>query len=197
MSKTLSCCAATDTLQKAAQLMKEQDVGAIPVVNDCDERKLLGIITDRDICMKVVAQGNLTSTAKVAEAMTSTLTTCRPDESIEGCESLMKRHQVRRIPVVDSRGVCVGIVSQADIALRDTPEHIQRHSGGSVAAPRPAAGSGGSDERVNTEHRVQSSNQNNRTPSVRVASLSGGCVSRNLAAPSRWQIATSQYARYP
>jgi CBS-domain-containing membrane protein len=47
MSKTLSCCAATDTLQKAAQLMKEHDVGALPVVNDCDERRLLGIITDR------------------------------------------------------------------------------------------------------------------------------------------------------
>ena len=72
MSKTLSCCAATDTLQKAAQLMKEHDVGAIPVVNDCDQRKLLGIITDRDICMRVVAQGNLTSTAMVSEAMTST-----------------------------------------------------------------------------------------------------------------------------
>ena len=115
MSKTLSCCAATDTLQKAAQLMKEHDVGAIPVVNDCDERKLLGIITDRDMCMKVVAQGNLTSTPA----------TCRTDESIEGCESLMKRHQVRRIPVVDSSGVCVGIVSEADIALRDTPEHIK------------------------------------------------------------------------
>ena len=125
MSKTLSCCAATDTLQKAAQLMKEQDVGAIPVVNDCDERKLLGIITDRDICMKVVAQGNLTSMAMVSEAMTNAPATCRPDESIEGCESLMKRHQVRRIPVVDSSGVCVGIVSQADIALRDTPEHIK------------------------------------------------------------------------
>ena len=124
MSKTLSCCAATDTLQRAAQLMKEHDVGAIPVVNDCNERKLLGIITDRDICMKVVAQG-LTSTAKVSEAMTSTPATCRPNESIEGCESLMKRHQVRRIPVVDSSGVCVGIISQADIALRDTPEHIK------------------------------------------------------------------------
>jgi CBS domain-containing protein len=125
MSKTLSCCAATDTLQRAAQLMKEHDVGAIPVVNDCNERKLLGIITDRDICMKVVAQGNLTSTAKVSEAMTSTPATCRSNESIEGCESLMKRHQVRRIPVVDSSGVCVGMVSQADIALRDTPEHIK------------------------------------------------------------------------
>jgi CBS domain-containing protein len=113
------------TLQRAAQLMKEHDVGAIPVVNDCNERKLLGIITDRDICMKVVAQGNLTSTAKVSEAMTSAPATCRPNESIEGCESLMKRHQVRRIPVMDSSGVCVGIVSQADIALRDTPEHIK------------------------------------------------------------------------
>jgi CBS domain-containing protein len=157
MSKTLSCCAATDTLQRAAQLMKEHDVGAIPVVNDCDERRLLGIITDRDICMKVVAQGNLTSTAKVSEAMTSTPATCRPNESIEGCESLMKRHQVRRIPVVDSSGVCVGIISQADIALPRHARAYKRHSGGSVAAPRPAAGPGGSGERVNTEHRVQSS----------------------------------------
>src|SRR5258708_8245049 len=121
MSKTLSCCAATDTLQRAAQLMKEQEVGAIPVVNDCDERKLLGIITDRDICMKVVAQGNLTSTAKVSEAMTSTPATCRSNESIEGCESLMKRHQVRRIPVVASSGVCGCTRSLAAIRLPARP----------------------------------------------------------------------------
>src|SRR6266849_2598664 len=72
MSKNLFCCTPTDGIQQTAKLMKDNDVGAIPVVNDCNERKLLGIITDRDICMKVVAQGNLTSTAKVSEAMTST-----------------------------------------------------------------------------------------------------------------------------
>src|SRR5260370_2351088 len=121
MSKTLSCCAATDPLQKAAQLMKEQDVGAIPVVNDCDERKLLGIITDRDICMKVVAQGHLTGAAKVSEAMTSAPATCRPDESIEGCESLMKRHQVRRIPVVHSNVACLSILSSTTVIPRRTP----------------------------------------------------------------------------
>ena len=60
-----------------------------------------------------------------ATTTASTPATCRADESIEGCESLMKRHQVRRIPVVDASGVCVGIVSQADIALSDTPEHIK------------------------------------------------------------------------
>src|SRR5260370_7161421 len=107
MSKTLSCCAATDTLQKAAQLMKEHDVGAIPVVNDCDERKLLGIITDRDICMKVVAQGNLTSTAKVSEAMTSTPAPSRTDESIEASESPVSPPHVRRLPSAHASGGCV------------------------------------------------------------------------------------------
>jgi CBS domain-containing protein len=123
MSKTLFCCTPADTTQQAATLMKDNDVGAIPVVNDCNERKLLGIITDRDICVKAVATGRSAGEVKVSEVMTSKPATCGLDESIEACEAIMERNQVRRIPVIDTRGVCIGMVSQADIALHDTAEH--------------------------------------------------------------------------
>ena len=123
MSKTLFCCTPADSIQNAAALMKDNDVGAIPVVNDCKERKLLGIVTDRDICVKAVATGKSNGTMKISEVMTKGPTTCGPDEPIEACEALMERKQVRRIPVVDTHGVCIGIVSQADIALHDTAEH--------------------------------------------------------------------------
>jgi len=123
MSKTLFCCTPADSVQKAAELMKANDVGSVPVVNDCNERKLLGIVTDRDICVKAVASGKSNSTLKVSEVMTKGPVTCGPDESIEECEAKMVRNQVRRIPVIDSRGICIGVVAQADIALRDTAEH--------------------------------------------------------------------------
>lgn len=124
MSKTLYCCTPTDTIQKAAELMKDNDVGAIPVVNDCKERKLLGIITDRDICVKVASTGKSTVAVKVGEVMSKSPTTCKPDDTLEACEMKMEQKQVRRIPVVDASGKCVGLVAQADIALRDTPLHI-------------------------------------------------------------------------
>jgi CBS domain-containing protein len=126
MCKTLFCCTPTDAIQKAAELMKANEVGSIPVVNNCNDKKLLGIITDRDICVKAVAAGKSNSTVKVSEVMTKGPVTCSPDESIEACEALMERMQVRRIPVVDAQGVCIGIVAQADIALRDTAEHTSQ-----------------------------------------------------------------------
>lgn len=130
MTKTPFCCTQTDTVQHAAALMKQHDVGAIPVVNNCDERKLLGIITDRDICIKAVAASKGSCAFEVAEVMTASPHSCHVDDTVEACETLMERHQVRRVPVVDSKGICVGIVSQADIALRDSAEH----TGHTVAA---------------------------------------------------------------
>ena len=123
MTKTPFCCTEGDTIQHAASLMKMHDVGSVPIVNNCDERKLLGIVTDRDICIKAVATRKETSSIKVSEVMTNALHTCRVDDSVESCEALMERYQVRRVPVVDSHGICVGIVSQADVALRDSDEH--------------------------------------------------------------------------
>jgi len=140
MTKTPVCCMSVDSLQTAADLMKSHDVGAIPVVNNYTERKLLGIITDRDICIKAVAARKLNGMIKVMDVMTTSPITCQPDDSIENCESKMERNQVRRIPVVDAQGVCIGIVAQADIALHDIPEHTS-HTVAAISqhhAPAPA-----------------------------------------------------------
>lgn len=116
MTKNPKVCAPTDIVQQAAQLMKNEDVGPIPIVGD--NGKLEGIITDRDIVLKVVAEGRDPKTTKLAEVMTTDLITCTSDGDIEETLDLMEDNQVRRIPVVDASGRLVGIISQADIATR-------------------------------------------------------------------------------
>ena len=121
MTKDPKACAATDTVEQAAQLMKSEDVGPIPIVGDSG--KLEGIITDRDIVLKVVAEGRDAKTTKLADVMTTDLISCTVDGDIEEMLDLMEDNQIRRIPVVDASGRLVGIVSQADIATRlDEPD---------------------------------------------------------------------------
>jgi CBS domain-containing protein len=121
MTKDPKTCAPTDFVQQAAQLMKSEDVGPIPIVGD--NGKLEGLITDRDIVLKVVAEGRDPKTTKLSEVMTTDLISCTLDGDIEEMLDLMEDNQVRRMPVVDASGRLVGIVSQADIATRlDEPE---------------------------------------------------------------------------
>lgn len=105
MSKQLFCCTPADSIQTAAKLMKGNNVGAIAVVNDCTHRIFAGVITDRDICMKVVAERKA-STTSVRDAMSTKIFACKPDDSLESCEQLMSLNQVRRIPVISSSGEC-------------------------------------------------------------------------------------------
>ena len=116
MTKNPKTCAPTDTVQQAAQLMKSEDVGPIPIVGT--DGKLEGIITDRDIVLKVVAEGRDAKTTKLADVMSTDLITCTTDGDIEETLDLMEDNQVRRIPVVDASGRLVGIISQADVATR-------------------------------------------------------------------------------
>jgi CBS domain-containing protein len=118
MTKDPSCCVATDTAFDAAHLMKSENVGSIPVVNDNDTRKLEGIVTDRDLALKVVAAGLDPNKTKVGDVMTSSVVSCRPDQNVEEVIELMEEHQVRRIPIVDENDRLVGIIAQADIATR-------------------------------------------------------------------------------
>jgi len=117
MSRQIVCCTPSDTAQTAAWLMKMQGVGAIPVVLDQADALLEGIITDRDLSCGIVASGRKASAVKIAELMTRVPVTCEPGDTMQFCEKLMQENQVRRIPVVDERGRCIGIVSQADVAL--------------------------------------------------------------------------------
>jgi CBS domain-containing protein len=117
MTKEVVCCTPGDTVRAAALLMKRHRVGAIPVVAELSDPLLEGIITDRDLCCGVVANAKNLDATQILELMTPIPVTCGPEYSIKECGELMQKNQVRRIPVVDKRGRCVGMISQADIAL--------------------------------------------------------------------------------
>ena len=117
MTVAVVCCTPWDTAQKAASLMKAYGVGAIAVVADLLYPLLEGIVTDRDLCYGVVAAGKNADTVRVADLMTAIPVTCGPEYTVDECLELMQENQVRRVPVVNSRGRCIGIVAQADIAL--------------------------------------------------------------------------------
>ena len=118
MTKDPSCCLRSDTVDKAAQLMKTEDVGPVPVVDDQSTKKLVGIVTDRDLAIKVVAEGRDARNTRVEEVMSSDLVTCRPDDDLQKALDTMGQNQIRRIPVVDDNGGIVGIIAQADVATR-------------------------------------------------------------------------------
>jgi CBS domain-containing protein len=107
-------------------MMCEHNVGSIPVVTDQQSQKLTGIITDRDLCCSVVAQGLDPKRTPIQQYMRQNPVACRDDEGLEGCEQAMQKHQVRRMPVIDQQGRCIGIVAQADLALKDKPDNVSK-----------------------------------------------------------------------
>jgi CBS domain-containing protein len=118
MTKDPSCCLPTDTVFDAAQLMKSEDVGPIPIVSDKQTKKLVGIVTDRDLAVKVLAEGLDSKQTKIEEVMTTGVQTCGPDDDVSNVLKLMEQHHIRRIPIVDDKDCLVGIIAQADIATR-------------------------------------------------------------------------------
>ena len=105
----------SDSLQRVSQLMAEHDCGCIPVVTAADHRSLLGVITDRDIAVRAVAEGR-PATTPIGEIMTPNPDTVGPDDDLAYVERLMSDRQIRRVVVVDDTGECVGIIAQADLA---------------------------------------------------------------------------------
>lgn len=117
MNNTPNACLNSDTAQHAATLMKQHDVGILPVV---DERgKLVGVITDRDLCLKVTAEGRYPAHIRVHECMTANPVCCFPDDTSRRVLALMAKNQVRRIPVVDDQKRLVGIVAIRDLINHD------------------------------------------------------------------------------
>jgi CBS domain-containing protein len=105
---------ASASVVEAARLMQEQHIGSLPVT---DDEKLVGMITDRDITTRVVAEAAVPETTSVGDVYSRDVVSVEPSNDLEEALRLMARHQVRRLPVVDN-GRLVGIVAQADIALR-------------------------------------------------------------------------------
>jgi CBS domain-containing protein len=98
--------------------MKTHDVGSVPVVESMTDRKLVGIVTDRDLVMKVLAKGDGVERATVRDAMTANPVHCRENDDVEAAVKLMSDRQVRRMPIVDAGGRLAGIIAQADVATR-------------------------------------------------------------------------------
>ena len=118
MTRNPASVTPADTAQDAARMMKDHDCGALPVVESAGEKRLVGMITDRDIAIRGVGQG------RGPEALVRDLMTDGPDAASAGddvskIEQIMTRHQVRRVPVIDANNRLVGIVSQADLARND------------------------------------------------------------------------------
>jgi CBS domain-containing protein len=118
MTREPVCCEPAEPISRAAEVMKREDVGSVPVVESRNEPRLVGIVTDRDIVVKVVANGRSVEAATVQDAMTPNPVCCREDDDVSRAVSLMEERQVRRMPVVGSDGRLSGIIAQADIATR-------------------------------------------------------------------------------
>lgn len=133
MTSNPACCSRQTPLPEVAKMMLDNDCGEIPVIDDGGSP--LGVVTDRDIATRVVAQGRDAGKSTAADAMSSPAQTVRFDSSIEEAINMMESAQIRRVPVIDESGKVCGMISQADVALanRDgrTGEVVRE-----VSAPR-------------------------------------------------------------
>lgn len=118
MTKNPVCCLPNDMVAKAAQLMKRENIGSIPVIENEQTQKLVGIVTDRDLTLKIVAEGHDAKSTKVEAVMTRKVVTCRAEDDLQKALDAMSEHQLRRIPVVDNDNKILGIIAQADVATR-------------------------------------------------------------------------------
>ena len=127
MTKDPTCCVPSDTAQRAAKIMRDEDSGVVPIIENEQSRKVIGIVTDRDLCMNVVAEGRDPRATQVHEAMTTTVVSCSPQDSVDKATELMRENQIRRISVVDEQHRLVGIVAMADIVGRANVRTTETH----------------------------------------------------------------------
>jgi CBS domain-containing protein len=115
MTTNPACCTPNTTVREAAQLMRDHDCGCIPVVEG-ESKRLVGVLTDRDVACRCVAEGKSPDTP-ARDIMTTNPQSCHPEDDVAAVEQIMIEAQVRRVPVVDAKECCVGMIAQADLAL--------------------------------------------------------------------------------
>ena len=145
MTTSPACCLPSDSSARAARIMKDMDTGVVPVIDDETTRKVIGVVTDRDLCLEVIAEAKDPETVQVRDCMGRTVVSCTGDDDVEKALDLMRDNQVRRIPVVDRKGTIQGIVSLADVMNRmevapdKTKEALKNISEPSDDASKPRA----------------------------------------------------------
>src|SRR4030095_152273 len=118
MTKIPVCCLPNDAVIKAAELMKSENIGSIPVIENEQTQKVVGIVTDRDLALQIVAEGRDAKSTNVEAVMTRKVVTCLADDDLQKALDAMAEHQLRRIPVVDNNNKILGIIAQEDVATR-------------------------------------------------------------------------------
>jgi CBS domain-containing protein len=128
MTRDPQCCSAHDSLKRVAAIMREESVGEVPVIDE--ERKLLGVITDRDIIVRCVAAGDVPSSCRVEDYMTAPALWLQEDTSLEQIANLMIVQAIRRVPITDGEGTLRGIVALADLdrsKARSLKSRVSQH----------------------------------------------------------------------
>lgn len=115
MSRDVASCTPEDSMALAARAMWDRDCGIVPVVDE--HRRLVGVVTDRDICIAAVAQGRTLHEMRVGDVMRRRVYSCRPGQPLRALHAMMREFQVRRLPVVDEESRLLGIVSLNDLAV--------------------------------------------------------------------------------
>jgi CBS domain-containing protein len=134
MTQKPACATPDMGLEKVARMMDEYKVGSIPVVENKDSMKVIGMITDRDIATRAVAKGKNPLQMKAMEIMTTPVVLAKSEDDAREVARLMEKHMIRRVPVVDDSGMLCGMVAQADIALK-TSDQITADVVQSVSKP--------------------------------------------------------------
>jgi CBS domain-containing protein len=116
MTRNVVCCLPEDTIECAATLMKTEDVGPIPVIESHASRRLIGIITDRDLVVKGIAEGRDAKSTKIRDIMTDHPVACFEKDDVRDAISLMADYQFPSIPVIDDSNHVLGIIARADVA---------------------------------------------------------------------------------
>jgi CBS domain-containing protein len=138
MTREPACCEPGDAVGRVAEIMKTHDVGSVPVVASMEDRKLVGIVTDRDLVVKVLAGGKDVERATVRDAMTPDPVHCREADEVQRAVELMSEWQVRRMPIIDARGRLAGIIAQADVATRVNRDQTTGEMVEAISEPRVA-----------------------------------------------------------
>lgn len=115
MTDSPAVATAETTARDAARMMEDNDCGSLPVVESRDSMKLVGMVTDRDLALRILGRGQDPNTP-VREAMTKNVSSVKQNDDLDAVEHVMSGQQVRRVPVVDDRGCVIGIIAQADLA---------------------------------------------------------------------------------
>ncbi len=132
MTRDVKTCSAEQTLDVPAQIMWDADCGCVPVVDD--QNRVVGMLTDRDICMAAHLQASSPSRLPVSATMSRAVFACHQDDTLESAMELMQKHQVRRLPVLGPNEKLVGI-----LAINDLARNLSRHGDLPLAANRPGA----------------------------------------------------------